>query len=133
MSLRARLLVVLLFVAAAVALTVDAVTYLSLRAFLVQRVDAQLDAAHRPIIRSVGSSVRLDDLAALAPGLYVEVRDPDGVVVQEVALRRAGVEAMSPRLPASLEVPENRAIGRSSDAGLIAAPAGRTRSRARCG
>ena len=115
LSLRARLLVVLVFVAAAVAVTVDAVTYLSLRSFLIRRVDAQLDAAHRPIIRSVGSSVRLDDLATLAPGLYVEIRDPEGEVTQEVALRRAGEEAMSPRLPVSLEVPEDRALGRSHD------------------
>ena len=119
MSLRARLVVVLLFVAAAVAVTVDGVTYLSLRSFLVQRVDAQLDAAHRPIIRSirsVGSTVRLDDLAALAPGLYVEIRDPDGNVTQEVALRRAGEDAMSPRLPASLSVPDRQALGKSHDA-----------------
>ena len=118
MSLRARLLVVLLFVAAAVAITVDAVTYLSLRSFLVQRVDAQLDAAHRPIIRAVGrsSSVRLDDLEALAPGLYLEVRDPQGDVTQEVALRRAGAEAMSPRLPSVLAVPTEQAAGRNHDA-----------------
>ena len=118
MSLRARLLVVLLFVAAAVAGTVDAVTYLSLRSFLVQRVDAQLDAAHRPIIRAVGrsSSVRLDDLEALAPGLYLEVRDPLGNVVQEVAMRRAGEEAMSPTLPASLDVPATSASGKTHDA-----------------
>ena len=115
MSLRARLLVVLVMVAAGVAVTVDAVTYLSLRSFLVRRVDAQLDAAHRPIIRSVGSSVRLDDLAALAPGLYVEIRDPDGNVTQEVALRRAGEEAMSPRLPVFLDVPADRALGKSQD------------------
>jgi two-component system OmpR family sensor kinase len=115
MSLRARLLVVLLFVAAAVAITVDGVTYLSLRSFLLQRVDAQIDAAHRPIIRSVGSSVRIDDLETLAPGLYVEVRDPRGRVVQQVALRRAGEEAMSPPLPASLVVPEELAAGRSHD------------------
>jgi two-component system OmpR family sensor kinase len=115
MSLRARLLVVLLFVAAAVAVTVDGVTYLSLRSFLLQRVDAQLDAAHRPIIRSVGSSVQLDDLATLAPGLYVEIRDPEGDVTQEVALRRAGEEAMSPPLPVSLAVPETQALGRSHD------------------
>ena len=117
MSLRARLLVVLLFVAAAVALTVDAVTYLSLRSFLVQRVDAQLDAAHRPIIRAVSrsSSVLVGDLEALAPGLYVEVRDPDGDVIQRVALRRAGEEAMTPRLPGSLLVPEEQAAGRSRD------------------
>ena len=119
LSLRARLLVVLLVVAAAVAVTVDAVTYLSLRSFLVQRVDAQLDAAHRPIVRSTrsfGTSVRLDDIEALAPGLYVEVRDPDGNVAQQVALRRPGKEAMSPRLPVSLDVPADRASGKSRDA-----------------
>ena len=122
LSLRARLLVVLLVVAAAVAVTVDGVTYFSLRSFLVQRVDAQLDAAHRPIIRSirsVGSSVRLDDLAALAPGLYVEIRDAEGRVTQEVALRRAGEEAMSPRLPVALRVPDDQALGKSHDEAVL--------------
>ena len=118
MSLRARLLVVLLAVAAAVAVTVDGVTYFSLRSFLVQRVDAQLDAAHRPIIRSmrsVRSSLQAADLEALAPGLYVEIRDPTGRVTEEVALRRAGEEAISPRLPAVLAVPEEMASGKGQD------------------
>ena len=123
LSLRARLLVVLLAVAAAVAVTVDGVTYFSLRSFLVQRVDAQLDAAHRPIIRSmrsVGSSLRLADLEALAPGLYVEIRDPAGRVTQEVALRRAGEEAISPQLPVLLEVPKEQASGKSQDDAALA-------------
>ena len=117
MSLRARLLVVLLVVAAAVALTVDTVTYFSLRSFLLQRVDAQLDAAHRPIVRSF--RVTLSDLNALAPGLYVEVRALDGDVLRTETLQRPGRPALEPRLPARLDVPDEMARGTDKDEAAI--------------
>jgi two-component system OmpR family sensor kinase len=115
-SLRARLLVVLFVIAAAVAGTVDTVTYLSLRSFLLQRVDAQLDAAHRPIVRSLGGRVPLGDIEALAPGLYIETRLADGTVADRAALERLGQPAMSPVLPAVLVVPDAAADGRGTDA-----------------
>ncbi len=120
MSLRSRVLVVLVVVTAAVAVGVDTVTYVSLKSFLVRRVDQQLDAAHRPVIRALGGRVlRTDDLAVLAPGLYLEIRDADGDILQREALRRPDQEPMTPLLPADLPVPDAVADAGSDDAGAF--------------
>jgi two-component system OmpR family sensor kinase len=110
-------LVVVVLVTAAVALTVDGITYVSLRSFLLQRVDEQLDAAHRPIVRAIVTqrSVSAGDLAALAPGLYIERRDEEGEVTDRAALRRADQDQDSPAIPATLEVPTELATARSTD------------------
>jgi two-component system OmpR family sensor kinase len=112
-------LVVVVVVTAAVALSVDGLTYVSLRAFLLQRVDEQLDAAHRPIARAILTERRVssEDLAALAPGLYIERRDSDGDIVLQVALRRPDQEPESPAIPAGLEVPDEVATATSGDSG----------------
>jgi two-component system OmpR family sensor kinase len=109
-------LVVVLVVTASVALAVDGITYVSLRSFLLQRVDEQLDAAHRPIVRAIvaGRGVSADDLAALAPGLYIERRDEDGDITDRAALRRPDQDPVSPAIPA-LDVPEELATARSTD------------------
>ncbi len=125
MSLRARVLVVLIVVTAAVAVTVDGVTYLSLRAFLLQRVDQQLDAAHRPVVRNVGRVFRVDDLAVLAPGLYIELRDPDGVVDLRVAPQRPDEPPLTPSLPARLPVPRDEADGGDGDDTVYVSAPGR--------
>jgi two-component system OmpR family sensor kinase len=112
-----------------VTVTIDAVTYVSLRSFLVQRVDGQLDAAHRPIVRSFRVSV--DELSALAPGLFVEQRRDDGDVVTQIPLHRPGRPEVVPRLPAELATPDEPAAGREGDQVVLrtASTAGGARSR----
>jgi two-component system OmpR family sensor kinase len=109
-------LVVVVVVTAAVALTVDGLTYVSLRSFLLQRVDEQLDAAHRPLVRAItsGRAVSAGDLTALAPGLYIERRDEDGEITDRAALRLPDQDPVSPAIPA-LDVPEELATARRSD------------------
>ncbi len=109
----------LIAVTAIVVVTVATVTYVSLRSFLVERVDQQLDAAHRPVVRALGGrAVRADDLAVLAPGLYLEVRSADGQVLQSEALRRPDQEPVTPPLPSELDVPDEQALARESDLGI---------------
>jgi two-component system OmpR family sensor kinase len=115
-SLRARVLIVLLVVSAAVAITVDTVTYVSLRSFLLKRVDQQLTAAHNPFWREGrGGRVDLQDVSALAPGVYVEARNVEGQVVQKIPLRQPDQEAVEPTLPATLPLPEVTSAGRNED------------------
>ena len=118
MSLRTRVLAVVVLVTAAVALTVAGITYVSLRAFLLQRVDQQLDAAHRPVVRAIlrEQGISAGDLAALAPGLYLERRDAAGNIEARAELRIAGREPVVPRLPPELPVPASAAVARSTDA-----------------
>lgn len=117
LSLRARVLIVLAVLTAGVAITVDTVTYLSLRSFLLRRVDQQLDAAHRPLVRALGGAgrERLSALDDFAPGLYVEVRAPDGAVLDRASLRRPDQEPVSLDLPASIDVPSTVAHGGPDD------------------
>jgi len=116
-SLRTRVLGVVVLVTAAVALTVAGTTYVSLRAFLLQRVDQQLDAAHRPVVRAIlrEQGISAGDLATLAPGLYLERRDAAGNVDARAELRIAGRAPIVPRLPTELGVPDVPAIARSTD------------------
>ena len=117
MSLRARVLVVVVLVTAAVALTIGGVTYFSLRAFLLQRVDQQLDAAHRPLVRAIlqERTVSAGDLAALAPGLYIELRDLEGDVALRATLPLADQEPDMPPLPRDLPTPDTFAAARDGD------------------
>ena len=119
MSLRARVLVVLLVVSTAVAATVDTVTFLSLRSFLVRRVDQQLEVAHRPLVRMVGLAPRGGprplSLVGVG-GLYVEVRDAEGrVLTRGLGAPRPGDPEQAPSLPAELDVPERTARGTAAD------------------
>jgi two-component system OmpR family sensor kinase len=112
-SLRGRVLVVLLVVTAAVAMSVDAVTYVSLRSFLLRRVDQQLVAAHTNLLRTHRIS---PDLPLFAPGLYVETRTRDGAIAQKIPLQRPGQETFVPTLPKQLDLPLSEADGGSDDA-----------------
>jgi two-component system OmpR family sensor kinase len=120
-SLRARILVVLFVVSAAVAMSVDSVTYFSLRSFLVRRVDQQLDVAHRPVIRDLtprfgrGGPGRFEDLGDFAPGLYVELRANDGEILVRRALVRPDQQPESVELPTRLPVPNAAATGERDD------------------
>lgn len=130
LSLRARLLIVVVVLTAGVTFAVDTVTYLSLRSFLVRRVDQQLDAAHRPLVRALArrGPERIRGLGDFAPGLYVEVRRPDGSVVDRASLRRPDQEPVVLDLPATLEVPDTVARGTPDDEAIVATVTGGDRS-----
>jgi two-component system, OmpR family, sensor kinase len=76
LSLRARLTLGLVVLAAIGLALAGLATYGALRAFMLERVDDQLtDAFRRPLVTARA--------AVLPVGAYYEVRDPDGSVVRE--------------------------------------------------
>lgn len=115
-SLRARLIVGLLVLAAAGLLTLGAITYAEQRSFLLDRVDQQLHAATGPI------SAALDGRPAapqgmgrfgppgsggpgfgLPPGTYGERRNVAGVVTARTVVQRYGHSSNAhPAIPAHL-------------------------------
>lgn len=116
LSLRTRL-VLGVIVLAALGLTVaDIATYTSLRSFLFHRTDVLLDAAHPGVERaffqqgrgpSLPPATREDTLAAAAPGDYIEVRKLNGKAVVKVAVKLfPGQEVPpEPRLPVTIVLP----------------------------
>jgi two-component system OmpR family sensor kinase len=106
LSLRGRLLALvlaLLFCGLAVA---DLATYAALRSFLVGRVDRQLDGTFGNVVQSMpafgghGMDTRsLRQLGQVAPGVYAEWRDPDGETVDVVPGGHVDLGPSVPRLP----------------------------------
>ncbi|MDX6560404.1 MAG: two-component system, OmpR family, sensor kinase [Gaiellales bacterium] len=103
MSLRARLLLVLVVLSAAGLLAADVATYLTLRSFLLARVDRTLATSAAGISRTPGPPdagiERLARLGVLTPGMYVEIRGSDGSVLLKGVLRRPGETAPTPAVP----------------------------------
>jgi two-component system, OmpR family, sensor kinase len=83
-SLRARLLLGLAAVVLVGLVVADVVTYTVLRSVLIDRVDHRLVAAHEgfisPPIETLGEG-EAAVLASAAPGVFVEARDPAGIVL----------------------------------------------------
>lgn len=105
-SLRARLLAAVALVALVALLVADFATYAALRSFLVDRIDASLDSANRPLTNLVlnqqpfgGDPTDKAALAAAAPGAYVEVRDSNNRSLASGSTRGDYATAV-PRLPA---------------------------------
>jgi two-component system OmpR family sensor kinase len=92
-----------------VALTIASVaTYLSLRSFLVDRVDSSLDAADHSLDHVLFSkeertdpSHNNDAFAAVVPGAYLELRDKTGRVLLTGSARKA-FETVKPKFPAQV-------------------------------
>jgi two-component system, OmpR family, sensor kinase len=102
-SLRARLVLAVGAVALVALVVADVVTYTSLRSFLYDRVDQQMDAAHPPIEQALNRGLPIHSLsvAEVAPGLYVEERTPGGQVIgQPLEPRHPGSSSAEPELPA---------------------------------
>ncbi len=84
-SLRARLLVGVILIAAVGLATADTVTYTSLRTFLLQRADDSVDAADSGIAQNFeapGNNALTSSTAAsvlVSPGYCVQLRSTDGV------------------------------------------------------
>ncbi len=112
MSLRLRLLLALVALVAVGLLVADAVTYASLRSFLVTRVDQQLEQARGPAVRALlesgsGGSPSLPGgppggVPNLPPGTYVAIIDSSGRTVSATAFTYGGESVAPPSLPSDL-------------------------------
>ncbi len=126
LSLRARLILGVIAVAAVGLFAADLATYSSLRAFLYDRTDASLDDAHQAVELAMhphdghggppgdGDAAPEDDrrlrigpLTSAVRGYYVQVRRPDGaIVLGGAATQFSGDEQSSPpRLPTQIALP----------------------------
>ena len=111
MSLRGRLLAASLALVAAGLSVAGVATYSSLRSFLYGRVDTQLTATHRSVEQVLSSpngrfiEGALQQLGAVAAGVFVEVRDASGAVVLTAEQPPHEGAAVAPALPSRLPSP----------------------------
>jgi len=103
MSLRVRLVLSVIVVAAIGLAVADVATYTSLRSFLIHRTDTTLSTEHTSIENAVLQEDGHDGggpAPAIPPGDYVEVRKLDGTVLYHQLQSRFGQPTPSPpRLP----------------------------------
>ena len=108
MSLRTRLLLALLGVVAAGMLVAGAVTWTSLRSFLLERVDQQLRAARVPVTLTLSSTISSGQLpfgpggpdqTALPPGTYGQLRDGSGAILNTISFAYGQADQPTPVLP----------------------------------
>jgi two-component system OmpR family sensor kinase len=114
-SLRTRLLVALLALVAAGLVVAGVVTYVSLRGFLLERVDAQLRDARVPMAMALTNSAGVSGLpggpggspggANLPPGTYGQLRDSAGNVINAVSFTYGQTAVPTPVLPIPLATP----------------------------
>jgi two-component system, OmpR family, sensor kinase len=107
MSLRRRLVLGVLGLALVALVTADVATYTQLRSFLFERTDHTLDAAHR-VVEHAKHPGDLNALSATAPGMYVELRDPDTNEVIDTLGPLRGFDQKAPpppKLPATIHLP----------------------------
>jgi two-component system OmpR family sensor kinase len=120
LSLRTRLILGVVALAAVGLLVAGVVTYRSLETFLIQRTDSSLQAAHIAVEGALrgprgGANGPNDEndhpdigrLTASVPGLYVQVRQPSGaIVVSGAAPQFSGGQAEAPpQLPTAITLP----------------------------
>jgi len=108
MSLRTRLLLALLGVVAAGMLVAGAVTYTSLRSFLMERVDQQLRDARVPVTMALSSGTNSSQLpfspggpdqSNLPPGTYGQLRDGSGSILNTISFTYGQSDQPTPVLP----------------------------------
>ncbi len=109
MSLRTRLLLAILGVVAAGLLVAGFATYLSLRSFLLERVDQQLREAQVPVARALAVGAQSRDLpfgppgdpgqANLPPGTFGQLRDGSGATLNTISFTYGDAEEPTPVLP----------------------------------
>jgi two-component system, OmpR family, sensor kinase len=126
LSLRTRLILGVIAVAAVGLLAADVATYSSLRSFLFDRTDSSLNDAHQAVEfasqphhdgpgpdgdngagRHDEGRLRLGPLTSAVRGYYVQVRRPNGSVVFGGAAAQfsGGEQESPPRLPTKLSLP----------------------------
>jgi two-component system, OmpR family, sensor kinase len=114
MSLRARLILGVIVLAALGLAVADVATYTSLRSFLFHRTDSTLQTAHPIVEGNVFGTGRGGDrgrgpVGAGAPGVdYVEVRTLSGLVVESGPVFQFGEEQppSAPKFPAEITLPK---------------------------
>jgi two-component system OmpR family sensor kinase len=130
LSLRARLILGVVVLAAAGLAVADVVTYTSLRSFLISRTDDSLNAAHASVEAALRGphggpgggghdgvsdhTLDIHRLTAAAPGEYVQLRKVDGsIVASGRAPQFSGDdETPAPRLPASIKLTSSEGADR---------------------
>jgi len=118
LSLRTRLVLGVIVLAAVGLIAADVATYASLNSFLIDRTDSTLDAAHVGVEHALfqpqhgpggdgGQGGNIDSLTAAAPGAYIQVRKLDGSVVGSGSVPQFSQQKTPPppRLPTSISLP----------------------------
>jgi len=110
MSLRTRLLLAVLACVAAGLLVAGLITYVSLRGFLLERVDAQLRDARGPIAMALTDTSRSGFSGGpgepnLPPGTYGQLRDSSGNVLNAIQFKYGEEDLPTPVLPDPLPTP----------------------------
>ncbi len=153
LSLRARLILGVIALAAVGLVAADVATYSTLRSFLVKRTDSTLEAAHVAVESALfhehgpGSPPDRDDkggrhagdvpdlapLTAAAPGDYVALRRLDGTVVNGGSVPRfpGGESAPPPALPSHISLHKANAQGERVRYFTVKATSGDERYRVR--
>jgi two-component system, OmpR family, sensor kinase len=112
LSLRARLVLGVIVLAAVGLIAADIATYTSLRSFLFDRIDNTIDAAHQGVEAAVfggGSGpAPFQTLTATVPGDCIQVRRLDGSVVGSTCIPafRGASSPRPPDLPARISIPK---------------------------
>jgi two-component system, OmpR family, sensor kinase len=131
LSLRARLILGVVVLAGVGLVAADVVTYTALRSFLISRTDAFLDTAHSSAESALhgpggprgsqpqpspGESPDIGELKARVPGVYVQVRRPNGTVVATGAAPQfpGTKKAPPPQLPKAISLTSHRGVDRVS-------------------
>jgi two-component system OmpR family sensor kinase len=136
LSLRARLILGVIGLAAIGLVAADFATYSELRSFLIDRTDSSLEAAHVAVEGALfhdhgpnpghdgddrggtptpGDAPSLAALTAAAPGEYIALRRLDGTIVSGGSIPRfpGGRRAPPPVLPAHIDLPAANGRGES--------------------
>ena len=128
-SLRTRLVAITTVLAAVGLIIAGIATYAALRSFLLDRVDRTLEASSSGVARALtrggpargpGGFGALGQAGQLTPGLYVEVRDPQGTKLFGQTLAPPGEQARAPQLPASIDAsdgPVQETVGAAGGGG----------------
>ena len=113
LSLRTRLVLGVIVLAAIGLVSADVATYTSLRSFLFDRTDSSLNSAHFAVEQALfrqpgpGEGGGIEALTAAVPGDYVQVRRLNGQVVAEGAVPQFAQQSTPPppRLPTTISLP----------------------------
>ena len=125
LSLRARLLLGVIALAAVGLVAADVITYSKLSSFLIERTDTALNAAHQAVEGALtrpsggpgpgqGPGGDIGALTAAAPGDYIQLRSLNGTILASGFVPQFSNAALppEPRLPATITLPTATNVGR---------------------
>ncbi len=106
-SLRTRLLITLGLIALCALIVSDIVTYSELRSALYNQADSSLESVHPTLEQALdsGDVLTISTVARLAPGMFVEIRNPSGIPIAEIPAFYQGGKQLTPQLPSKLVTP----------------------------